>query len=117
MLPGLSEFVRDAVGEGLIRHSIVEVLFMNWPVSGIAKSQGSGEPAEKVPWLFSKAGVLVMLFLVLGPFGLVLLYNSPCFSQKAKIWLTVAVMLYAAIIVSVFVIFLLVLSWLVESCL
>jgi hypothetical protein len=75
------------------------------------------EPTEKVPWLLSKTGVLVMLFLVLGPFGLTFLYKSPCFSQKAKIWLTVAVMLYAAVIVGILVAFLLAISWLVASLL
>jgi len=90
---------------------------MDLSVSQIAKNRGGDESAEKVPWLFSRAGVLVMLFLVLGPFGLVFLYKSPCFSRKAKVWLTVAVLVYAGIIVGILVVFLLALSWLVESCL
>jgi len=87
---------------------------MDWPVRETTKNQDSSEPLEKVPWLISKTGVLVMLFLVLGPFGLFLLYKSPYFSQKAKVWLTVAVMMYAAIIVGIFMAFLLILYWLME---
>jgi hypothetical protein len=68
---------------------------------------------KKVPWHLSKTGVLVM-FLFLGPFGLFLLFNCPCFSQKAKVGLTIAVMLYAAIIVAIFTVFLLFLYRLME---
>ncbi len=87
---------------------------MNRPVPEITNNQNNGKLQKKVPWLLSKTGVLAMLFLFLGPFGLFLLFNSPCFSQKAKAWLTIAVMLYAAIIVSIFVVFLLFLYRLME---
>jgi hypothetical protein len=38
--------------------------------------------------------------LVLGPFGLPLLYKSPKFSKKLKILLTIAVMIYTAYLIS-----------------
>ncbi len=38
--------------------------------------------------------VLVMLFLVLGPLGLPLLWKSSRFARWAKVMLTVAVLLY-----------------------
>jgi len=55
-------------------------------------------------WIFSRTGILVMLFLVLGPFGLGLLYKSKCFSRKAKIFLTVSVLIYTGIITAIFVV-------------
>ncbi len=40
--------------------------------------------------------VMAALFLVLGPFGLPLLYESPDFKPYEKIALTVAVLVYTA---------------------
>ena len=42
-----------------------------------------------------------MLFVVLGPFGLPLLWKSPSFSLRSKIALTVAVAAYTILLVEV----------------
>ena len=55
-------------------------------------------------WILSRKGILVMLFLVLGPFGLGLLYKSRCFSRNAKIFLTIGVLIYTGIITVIFVV-------------
>jgi len=55
---------------------------------------------EKVKWFLRPVGVVLLLFFVLGPFGLPLLYKSPKFSKKLKILLTVAVLIYTAYIIS-----------------
>ncbi len=55
---------------------------------------------EKVKWYLRPLGVIILLFFVLGPFGLPLLYKSPKFSKKLKILLTAAVLIYTAYIVS-----------------
>jgi hypothetical protein len=49
---------------------------------------------EKVKWYLRPISVILLLFFVLGPFGLPLLYRSPQFSKKLKIILTVVVIFY-----------------------
>ena len=49
---------------------------------------------QKPKWYYSIWFVLVMLFLVMGPFGVPLLWKSPRFPKWAKIALTIAVALY-----------------------
>jgi hypothetical protein len=49
---------------------------------------------EKVKWYLRPISVILLLFFVLGPFGLPLLYRSPQFSKTLKIILTVAVIFY-----------------------
>ncbi len=51
-------------------------------------------PASPSRWFHSSWFVLVMLFFVLGPLGLPLLWKSPRFTPWAKVMLTVAVLLY-----------------------
>jgi hypothetical protein len=48
----------------------------------------------KVKWYLRPVGVVLLLFFVLGPFGLPLLYKSPAFSKTVKIVLSIAVILY-----------------------
>jgi len=48
----------------------------------------------KVKWYLRPMSVVLLLFFVLGPFGLPLLYKSPKFSKTIKIILTIAVMIY-----------------------
>ena len=48
----------------------------------------------KAKWYLRPMGVVLLLFFVLGPFGLPLLYKSPKFSKTLKIILTVAVIIY-----------------------
>ena len=55
---------------------------------------------EKVKWYLRPVGVILLLFFVLGPFGLPLLYKSPKFSKRLKTLLAVAVMIYTAYIIS-----------------
>ena len=45
-------------------------------------------------WYYEIWFVLFMLFIVLGPFGLPLLWRSPKFNRTAKMLLTVAVAIY-----------------------
>ena len=47
-----------------------------------------------IPWYHRPWVVLVLLFLVLGPFGLPLVYKSPKFNRAAKIFLTLAMAVY-----------------------
>lgn len=58
---------------------------------------------QQSSWLLSRAGIIVMLFVVLGPFGLGLLRRSKCFSRNAKIFLTIATLTYTGIIMGIFV--------------
>ena len=52
-----------------------------------------------VPWYYRPVWVLLLLFVILGPFGLPYLWRSPRFSQRMKILLTVLVALYTATLV------------------
>ncbi len=52
-----------------------------------------------VKWYLRPVGVVLLLFLVLGPFGLPLLYKSPGFTRKWKIGLTVLVMIYTSYLI------------------
>jgi hypothetical protein len=58
---------------------------------------------ENIKWYLRPISVVLLLFFVLGPFGLPLLYKSPKFTKKLKIVLTVVVIIYTTylIIVSV----------------
>ena len=48
----------------------------------------------KVKWYLRPMSVFLLLFFVLGPFGLPLLYKSPTISKTLKIILTIAVVIY-----------------------
>ncbi len=52
-----------------------------------------------VKWYLKPVGVILILFVVLGPLGLPLLYKSPKFSKTLKIILTVIVILYTSLII------------------
>ena len=54
---------------------------------------------EKVKWYLRPIGVVLLLFFVLGPLGLPILYKSPKFSKRVKILLTVGVMIYTAYLI------------------
>lgn len=49
---------------------------------------------ESVRWYYKPWMVVCMLFLVLGPFGLPLLYRSPGFTRLWRIVLTAAMIPY-----------------------
>ncbi len=60
------------------------------------------EPSDGAPrpaWYHRPWWVLLMLFVVLGPLGLPLLWKSPSFSRWSKIALTVAVVAYTILLV------------------
>ena len=52
-----------------------------------------------VKWYLKPYGVIILLFFVLGPLGLPLLFKSPAFSRKLKIILTVVVIIYSAYLI------------------
>ncbi len=49
---------------------------------------------QKTKWYLRPVNVVLLLFFVLGPFGLPLLYQSPKFSKTSKIMLTIAVVAF-----------------------
>jgi len=49
---------------------------------------------QKIKWYLRPVSVVLLLFFVLGPFGLPLVYRSPKFNKTSKIILTIAVSLY-----------------------
>ena len=53
----------------------------------------------KVKWYLRPMGIVLLLFFVLGPLGLPLLYKSPNFSKKIKIILTIAVLIYTSYLI------------------
>jgi hypothetical protein len=53
----------------------------------------------KVKWYLSPISVVLLLFFVLGPFGLPLLYKSPKFSKTSKVILTVVVIVYTSYLI------------------
>ena len=59
----------------------------------------TAEGAPRPRWYYKPWWVLLMLFGVLGPFGLPLLWKSPSFSRWSKIALTVAVAAYTILLV------------------
>ena len=56
-------------------------------------------PAAALKWYYRPAWVLVLLFVVLGPFGLPYLWKSPGFSRRSKVVLTVLVVAYMALFI------------------
>ncbi len=59
------------------------------------------EETEKVKWYLRPLGVLVLLFVVLRPLALPLLYKSPKFNKTLKIILTIAVIIYTSYLIFV----------------
>jgi hypothetical protein len=56
---------------------------------------------EKVKWYLRPVSVVLLLFFLLGPFGLPLLYETPKFSKTTKIILTIAVIIYTSYLIFV----------------
>jgi len=50
-------------------------------------------------WYYRPWAVVVLLFFVLGPLGLPLLWKSPSFSRRWKIVLSVAMVVYTVLLV------------------
>ncbi len=57
------------------------------------------EEEGKIKWYLRPISVVLLLFFVLGPFGLPLLYKSPKFSRTLKIILSVVVIVYTAYLI------------------
>jgi GNAT superfamily N-acetyltransferase len=51
---------------------------------------------RKTKWYLRPISVVLLLFFVLGPFGLPLLYKSPKFGRASKVILTVVVIIYTS---------------------
>ena len=64
-----------------------------------ARMMGTSDGAPRPRWYYRSWWVLLVLFVVLGPFGLPLLWKSPSFSRWSKIALTVAVAAYTILLV------------------
>jgi hypothetical protein len=54
-------------------------------------------PPPQLKWYYRPVGVLLLLFVVLGPLGLPYLWKSPGFSRRWKVVLTVLVVAYMAL--------------------
>jgi hypothetical protein len=54
---------------------------------------------EKINWYLRPISVVLLLFFILGPLGLPLLYKSPKFSKTLKIILTIAVIIYTSYLI------------------
>jgi hypothetical protein len=54
---------------------------------------------EKVKWYLRPMSVILLLFFVLGPLGLPLLYRSPKFGRTLKIILSAVVIIYTLYLV------------------
>ena len=64
-----------------------------------ARMTETSDVAPRPRWYYRPWWVLLMLFAVLGPFGLPLLWKSPAFTRGMKIALAVAVVAYSALLV------------------
>jgi hypothetical protein len=59
--------------------------------------EGSAPPST-AKWYYRTWSVVLLLFLVLGPFGLPLLWRSPSFSRGMKLALTIVVLAYSVVL-------------------
>jgi len=55
-------------------------------------------PPPSPRWYYRPWALVFLLFVVLGPFGLPLLWKSPAVSRTTKIVLTIAVVVYTALL-------------------
>ena len=60
----------------------------------------TGGPEAK--WYYNRWAVLLMLFVILGPFGLPLLWKSPRFTQRWKQILTALTLIYTLLVLQMF---------------
>ncbi len=54
-------------------------------------------PPTQLKWYYRPVGILLLLFVVLGPLGLPYLWKSPGFSRRWKLVLTVLTLAYTAL--------------------
>ena len=67
--------------------------------ASLPSSTASSSPPAK--WYYNVWFVLAMLFFVLGPFGLPLVWKNPKFSRWVKIILTLAMVVYTVLLIHV----------------
>jgi len=65
----------------------------------LAAVKETSERPSSPGWYYRPWTVVFLLFFVLGPFGLPLLWKSPSFSRRSKIVLTVAMVVYCVLLV------------------
>jgi hypothetical protein len=53
----------------------------------------------KIKWYLNPVSVVLLLFFVLGPFALPLLYKSPKFNKTSRIILTIVVIIYTSYLI------------------
>jgi len=53
----------------------------------------------EVKWYLRPISVILLLFFVLGPFALPLLYKSPKFNKTLKVILTIVVIIYTSYLI------------------
>lgn len=63
-------------------------------------SAGSRAPARPAKWYHNIWIVLVLLFVVLGPFGLPLVWTNPRFSRATKLVLTALTVAYTTALIA-----------------
>ena len=66
---------------------------------GMALPASSAQPAKAAKWYYNIWFVLLMLFFVVGPFGLPLVWKNPRFPRWLKLTLTLAMIAYTALLV------------------
>ena len=59
----------------------------------------AGPHAPKPKWYYNVWFTLIMLFTVLGPFGLPLVWKNPHFSRGIKVTLTLVMLVYTAFLI------------------
>ena len=70
------------------------MLSFRWNLAYNAGMTTPPPDAPRVKWYYSVWFVLLMLVLVLGPFGLPLLWKSPRFARWAKLLFTLLTLVY-----------------------
>ena len=60
-----------------------------------------GSPPAKPKWYYNVWFVLLMLFFVVGPFGLPLVWRNPRFSRGVKLALTAVMVLYTIALIHI----------------
>ena len=70
---------------------------------GAPLSLGATSAPARPKWYYNVWFVLLMLFFVLGPLGLPLVWKNPRFSKTVKMLLTGAMVLYTLLLVDVVV--------------
>ncbi len=67
------------------------------PPQCLLMAEGSASPS-KPKWYYRALSLVLLLFLVLGPLGLPLLWRSPSFSRGMRLILTIVVLAYSVLL-------------------